>query len=218
MYEILYADCPWEYADAKSGLSKLGGKSYPTMPTLEMSLLPLDRLMASNSLCWLWGTWPLLEDALAVIRGWQYKQVTVGIVWIKLNRNGAVVIKQGRDIILQDGVYSGLGSYVCGNSEFCLIGKRGKGVPRATKSIKQILFAPLSRHSAKPVAAYERIEELYPQARKLELFARTKREGWTQTGYDFDGKSIKQFLTEQGAYEGREDHSKDNGGRVEQAL
>lgn len=35
-----------------------------------------------------------------------------------------------------------------------------------------------SKHSKKPLIAYEIIESLYPQANRLELYARNERDGW----------------------------------------
>lgn len=37
-------------------------------------------------------------------------------------------------------------------------------------------------HSKKPECAYQILETLFPQAKKLELFARTERNGWDQWG------------------------------------
>ena len=38
------------------------------------------------------------------------------------------------------------------------------------------------RHSQKPECAYQMLETLFPSAKKLELFARTERDGWDQWG------------------------------------
>jgi len=39
-----------------------------------------------------------------------------------------------------------------------------------------------TEHSKKPEYYYQMIEDLYPNAKKLELFARNKREAWTSYG------------------------------------
>ena len=39
-----------------------------------------------------------------------------------------------------------------------------------------------TKHSKKPMLAYEMIEKLYPNAKKIELFARNEREGWDSFG------------------------------------
>jgi len=45
-----------------------------------------------------------------------------------------------------------------------------------------VIRAPRGRHSQKPAVLYELIERMYPQASKLELFARTARPGWDAWG------------------------------------
>jgi N6-adenosine-specific RNA methylase IME4 len=44
-------------------------------------------------------------------------------------------------------------------------------------------------HSAKPVAVYEMIEQAFPNARRLELFARDRRDGWTVWGNEVEPSS-----------------------------
>ena len=41
-------------------------------------------------------------------------------------------------------------------------------------------------HSRKPDEAYELIEGMYPDAVRLELFARTQRDGWTAMGNEVE--------------------------------
>lgn len=200
MYDLLYLDVPWRYRDEKGGLPALGGKTYATMSDEELAELPISRIANKDSLLFSWLVFPKLYEGLQIMTAWGFTPITCGFVWIKLNRKGALV-QVAKDLILKGGIYSGLGSYVCGNAEICMIGKRGKGLQRASKSVKQIIFAPLSSHSSKPFEAYDRIETLYPHANKVELFARTPREGWTQTGYDFDGMDVREWLQKQSSSE-----------------
>jgi len=53
-------------------------------------------------------------------------------------------------------------------------------------SERQVILAPQREHSRKPIEQYERIEALYPGARYLELFARTRRRGWAAHGMEID--------------------------------
>lgn len=39
-------------------------------------------------------------------------------------------------------------------------------------------------HSHKPICAYEMIEDMFPDTKKIELFARNRRTGWTSWGND----------------------------------
>lgn len=59
-------------------------------------------------------------------------------------------------------------------------------MPLASESVVQTVFAPRRQHSRKPDEVVERIEELYPNAAKLEMFARESREGWAAFGNEVD--------------------------------
>jgi N6-adenosine-specific RNA methylase IME4 len=48
--------------------------------------------------------------------------------------------------------------------------------------VDSVIEAPRGRHSEKPARFYELIERMYPQASKLELFARVSRPGWVGWG------------------------------------
>ena len=53
-----------------------------------------------------------------------------------------------------------------------------------------VLREKIVRHSQKPEIAYKFIEDLYPTASKLELFARNKRVGWTCWGNEISNDII----------------------------
>jgi N6-adenosine-specific RNA methylase IME4 len=77
----------------------------------------------------------------------------------------------------------GLGYWFRSRHELLLVGTRGK--PRAPAQGTQpqsVLCAPRRGHSEKPYEVHAMIETLYPTARKLEMFARVSREGWTAWG------------------------------------
>jgi N6-adenosine-specific RNA methylase IME4 len=78
----------------------------------------------------------------------------------------------------------GLGNYTRANSEICLIGKKGKGLPVLSHAVPQILDMPLSEHSEKPDEARKRIIQLVGDLPRIELFARTKIHGWDTFGND----------------------------------
>ena len=45
-----------------------------------------------------------------------------------------------------------------------------------------------TKHSKKPIKAYEMIESLYPYNTKIELFARNKRAGWDCWGNEVNNE------------------------------
>jgi len=60
-------------------------------------------------------------------------------------------------------------------------------MPVAVHDERNFIIAPVREHSRKPDEQYEKIERLYPNARKLELFARRRRPGWDVFGNQVEG-------------------------------
>ena len=179
-YQIIYTDPPWSYRDNKGNLPKLGGKTYPTMMLEEIKALNVSSIADKNSLLFLWATMPLLQEALEVISAWGFKYTTCASNWIKLNPS----VKNPLFITMKD-IYSGLGHWVNGNAELCLLGKRGHP-KRYNKNVKQILFAPRGRHSAKPNEVRKRIIRIAGDLPRIELFAREKPLGWDVWGNEVE--------------------------------
>lgn len=70
-------------------------------------------------------------------------------------------------------------------TEFVLAGSRvanGRPMKLADEGVSQVVLAPRGEHSEKPDEVMARIERLYPDARRLELFARRRRDGWEAWG------------------------------------
>lgn len=78
--------------------------------------------------------------------------------------------------------YMGLGFYTRKNGEFCLLGMRGK-LTAKSRSVRANILSKRRKHSEKPACQYERIMELWPGEKYLELFARSRyNEQWTVWG------------------------------------
>lgn len=45
-----------------------------------------------------------------------------------------------------------------------------------------VLREPATKHSKKPICAYEMLEAMFPDSKKLEMFARISRNGWDAWG------------------------------------
>lgn len=159
VWEVLYADPPWRYEDATP--NRAVENHYPTMTVEELCALAVPS--AEDAVLFMWATAPKLVEALAIFDAWGFEYRT-NAVWVK-------------DKI-------GMGYYVRGRHELLLIGRRGTpGVPAPANRRDSVIEAPRGRHSAKPDAAYELIEVAYPSARRLELFARSERDGWDSWGH-----------------------------------
>lgn len=165
-YDIIYADPPWAYHDTLGGNAKMGAMPYPTMTNEEIAAIPIgNKIAKKNSILFMWATMPKLQEALDVIKAWGFKYKTCAFCWVKQNP------KSG-------GIYAGLGRWVQGNAELCLLATKGHP-HRISKSVKQIVMAPRGRHSAKPSEVRDRIIQLMGEdTDRIELFARDYADGW----------------------------------------
>ena len=167
-YQIIYADPPWTYDDKKANDPAMGGVTYPTMSLESIKNMPIKELSDTNCALFLWVTMPMLQEGLEVIKSWGFNYRTCAFTCVKQNPLGS-------------GIYSGLGHWTNGNAELCLFSK--KGTPkRRSKSVKQIVLSPRSRHSEKPAEVRNRIVELMGDLPRIELFARQKVEAWDTWG------------------------------------
>ena len=74
----------------------------------------------------------------------------------------------------------GMGYHSRVDHELVLIGKRGRPKSAPPTALRSSVFATRKgRHSEKPEEVYDQIDRMYPEATKLELFARkARRPGW----------------------------------------
>jgi site-specific DNA-methyltransferase (adenine-specific) len=145
-YDVIYADPPWLYNDTLGGNVAYGAMPYHCMKQSDIEALDIRSIAKHDSILFLWATMPKLQEALNVIKAWGFKYKTCAFCWVKTNP------KSG-------GIYSGLGRWVNGNAELCLLATKGHP-HRASKSVKQIVMSPRGRHSAKPPEVRERIAQL----------------------------------------------------------
>lgn len=175
-YNIIYADPPWSYRDKRDKHPRLcGGASvhYGTMSTLDICNLPVCDIADENCMLFIWATFPNLPDALKVIDAWGFKYKTLGFSWIKTNkRNGKP--------------FFGIGYYTKSNCEVCLIATKGKPI-KASNSVSSVVIEPIQQHSKKPDCVADKIVQLCGDMPRIELFARSKRDGWDAFGNEIDG-------------------------------
>ena len=167
-YRVLYADPPWTYNDSGTVGNAQGetdnygrvGRHYPSMTIKELCALGDDvkEMAEDNAVLFLWATSPLLEDGFKVIKAWGFKYKT-SFVWDKVKHN--------------------YGHYNSVRHEFLLICTRGSCTPDVSKLFDSVQTIERSdRHSEKPEEFRTIIDTLYTRGKRIELFARTKAEGW----------------------------------------
>lgn len=167
-YEIIYADPPWKYnRNVGEGIAS---EEYSLMSNDKIASYLSDNKIypEENSMLFLWVTFPMLEEGMEILDRWGFEYKTCGFNWIKLNKNGKP--------------FFGIGHYTKSNSELCLIGVRGKGLPILDNTISQIVMTEKDRHSKKPDCIPDLIVRLIGDRKRVELFARNKREGWDVYG------------------------------------
>ena len=163
-YEIIYADPPWKYDDKIKSHGGGAESHYPCMNTLNICKLPVDKISAKNSVLFMWVTFPQLEEGLKVMKEWGFEYKTNAFTWVKTNKD--------------DSIFMGMGRYTRANAEICLLGVKGKGLERKDASIRNTQLARRLKHSQKPHLFREKIEKLFGDRKRIELFAREKSKGW----------------------------------------
>jgi N6-adenosine-specific RNA methylase IME4 len=166
-YGVILCDPPWEFEvfSRVTGLSRSPDRHYPTMTLADVKALPVADLAGPHCALLLWATRPRLADAIAVIGHWGFSYKTC-IVWHKPRLC--------------------LGHWFRDCNELLLLAIRGK-IPAplpGTQLPSEIEGEGVEprRHSSKPEAAYKIAEGYWAGVPKVELFARTKREGWDAWG------------------------------------
>ena len=133
----------------------------------DMASMRLREVAAVDSWLFLWTTTSMLPDALWLMNAWGFSYSGTAFAWAKTTRSG-------------DGWHFGLGYTTRKNVELCLLGRRGKP-SRKSSGVRELIVSPVREHSRKPDEQYERIEE-FCCGPYLELFARSRRPGWTSWG------------------------------------
>lgn len=170
-FDLIMADPPWLFRTrSQKGVTRKGaGGQYRTMSMADILDMPVAKLAAPDCLMWLWATNPMLPQAFDVLRAWGFQFKTAGH-WAKTTRHGKLAF--GTGYILR-----------CAGEPF-LIGTRG--APKTTRGVRSLIMGGVREHSRKPEEAFFAAEALMPSARRLELFSRQARPGWTVWGDEID--------------------------------
>lgn len=168
-YGILYTDPPWKQGRGgkKSARPNSTGKTVPYETMDIPGIMEIHRhvslnLMDKNHNIFMWTIDKYLPDAEKIMDMLGYR-LHARIIWDKVNGpSPAYTLRFSHEYLLW--------FYQKGKIVLPDKGKRG--------AFTDVMREPSRRHSQKPECAYEMIEALFPQAKKLELFARNERAGW----------------------------------------
>ena len=166
-YGAILADPPWLF-DLRSAAGE--GKSpqahYACMDLDAIKALPVGHLAAGNCLLIMWATAPMMPQAFEVLAAWGFRYVTMG-TWAKQSSTGKKW-SFGPGYVLRSA------------AEFYLLGTVGSP-DYQSKSIRNLIVAPVREHSRKPDEMHRQIESHVPGP-YAELFGRQQRGGWDVWG------------------------------------
>jgi len=165
LFDIIVSDPPWKFASnskAKPGRNAM--RHYDCMTDAEIKAVNVPA--KPDALLFMWTTAPMLARAMPVLNAWGFKYVSQ-LVWVKPN--------------------IATGYWVRNRHEIVLIAKRGKfPCVKPAPFADSVIIAPTGQHSQKPEVLLGRIDEMWPDADRLEMFARRKRVGWNVWGNQTD--------------------------------
>lgn len=162
LYSVIYADPPWRFEprSRETGMDRSPDNHYPTMTVEE--LCQLDVPAAKDCVLFLWRTAPMLEEALQVMKAWGFSYRTE-FIWTK--------------------PHAGTGYWNRNRHEVLMVCVRGDiPAPAPGDQFDSVIPAKLGKHSQKPAVFVEMIDEMFPTQTGLEMFARSRREGWEPWG------------------------------------
>ena len=187
-YQVIYADPPWDYGgkmqydkttikDENVGFKKKIFLSsaefkYPTLKLKHLKELNIKSIAEDDCLLFMWTTGPQMANSIELGIAWGFEYKTVAFVWDKMIHNP--------------------GRYTLSQTEFVLAFKRGKfPQPRGARNIKQMLQTRRGEHSVKPLQIIDGITKMFPEQKKIELFARNNYVGWDNWGLEIPDSKIE---------------------------
>lgn len=202
-YDVICADPPWSFGDQlrrmKAPTKRSARSQYETMSAAEIAALDV-RALANPEHCVLamWVPSTLLPDGLMVMSAWGFTFKGT-FVWAKTKKNLEEKIRkdmaQGKRIDLNDMLAFGMGRLFRQTHEIGLIGTMGKVYDDLDNhSQRSVMFDINKGHSTKPELLQDRLDIMFPKARKLELFARRCRPTWATIGNAVTGKDIRESI------------------------
>lgn len=183
-FGAILADCPWRFKTfSEAGRNRcpdwksfrgVAARHYDTMSMDEIMALPVADLAAPDCCLFMWISWPLLPEALELMKTWGFTYKTCAFSWIKGNAKQLEFFQDDIKPALK------LGYWTRSNSEVNILGIRGNP-KRLAADVRQAIVEPAREHSRKPDCVHGRIERLV-SGPYLELFARQSRPNWTVWG------------------------------------
>jgi N6-adenosine-specific RNA methylase IME4 len=162
-FRVFYADPPWKYGNTMPEGFGEQADHYNLLTVDEISALPIEHMAQDNAVLFLWVTSPILEESFQVVNAWGFKYKS-SFIWDKVKHV--------------------MGHYNSVRHEILLICTRGSCQPDIHKLFDSVYTEERTEHSKKPEFFREVIDTIYPEGKRIELFARNKTSGWDAWGND----------------------------------
>lgn len=195
-YQVICADPPWHFNDGltamKDGVKRAAQSQYSTLTLKEIVELDVKSIADPRGcLLALWTPSTMLEDGLRVMKAWGFSMKQT-FVWVKLKKDHA------KESDLNMATRFGMGRLFRQAHEIALIGTYGKSIYPflEDKSQRSVAFDLNEGHSVKPPSLQDRLDIMFPNVSKIEMFARRDRPGWTCVGDGVTGRDVRDSLHE----------------------
>jgi N6-adenosine-specific RNA methylase IME4 len=169
-YDIIYADPPWK--QIKGGIRKCRphqGREldYNTLELADIKNIILNVPTEENHVLFLWTIDKFLHEAEVLFSSYK---LHARLIWDKTNGVApAFTVRFSHEYLLW---------FYAGTFQKVAEAHRGK--------YTTVLREKATRHSRKPDIVRKMIEDFYPSAKRIELFAREKFTGWDAFGNEVD--------------------------------
>lgn len=174
-YGIIYGDPPWPQKKGKIRNVRMNqGRSldYDTMSLSDIELLLEKAFLLSDIKCniFIWTIDKFLLNTESMMKRMGY-ELHARIIWDKGNGIApAFTVRFSHEYLL----------WFYQKGHILMLCKEVRGV------FRDVLYEKSTVHSKKPESAYQMLETMFPDAAKLELFARNERDGWDCFGDQVD--------------------------------
>lgn len=182
-YQVIVADPPWSFDDKlqkmKAPTKRSAASQYDVMSVAEIAALDVKSLADPNGcMLALWVPGSFMEAGLQVMHAWGFK-LKQNYIWVKTKK-----AKKGPLVNPADCLAFGMGRLFRQTHETALICTSGKTVYPFLEdhSQRSVCFFPNLGHSQKPPNLHISLDTMFPEAQRLEMFARRTCTGWTCVG------------------------------------
>ncbi|GFR47058.1 hypothetical protein Agub_g8743, partial [Astrephomene gubernaculifera] len=182
-FDVIMMDPPWQLATANPTRGVALG--YSQLNDDHISGLPVPQLQRQGGFLFVWVINAKYKWTLDLFDKWGYRLVDE-VVWVKMTVNRRLAKSHGY--------------YLQHAKEVCLVARRGTPPALAGSSSSSggggvgsdIIFSERRGQSQKPEEIYELVEQLVPNGRYLEIFARKNnlRDYWVSIGNEVTGTGL----------------------------